>query len=306
MNMTRSRSNAPYVRPAGPLFPGLPELLYAGKETARSARLLPPHKHDVLELCYIQRGQAQWVVEGKRYDICGGKMVVIRPHELHGGVQDVHQPCQYLFAGITLRPAMLGLSPLETKALARAIAQLHPRCFHAPPGVAEAFKLIIEARWQQHSQLELVAVKAALLQILTVVARVGHAMPIMRQSEVVRQAIKLMQENLECPLSLAAIAKRLGWSISHIKMRFRREMGVAPAEFYLRQRIARACAELTRTDQSVTQIGLCAGFSSSQHFATAFKRVTGSTPMAYRFGNQTNQEHTRKQAPLLRREARKP
>jgi transcriptional regulator GlxA family with amidase domain len=59
-------------------------------------------------------------------------------------------------------------------------------------------------------------------------------------------------------------------------------MGIAPAEYYLRMRVAHACKELSQTDRPVTEIGLSTGFSSSQHFSTAFKRVIGTTPRAYR------------------------
>jgi transcriptional regulator GlxA family with amidase domain len=50
----------------------------------------------------------------------------------------------------------------------------------------------------------------------------------------------------------------------------------------LEQRIQRAKNLLGSSQRTMSEIALACGFSSSQHFATAFRKQVGTTPGAYR------------------------
>ena len=96
-----------------------------------------------------------------------------------------------------------------------------------------------------------------------------------RAIDEVRRAIA---ENLDRPLPVRQLAKLAHLSESRFKARFKAEVGVPPADYHMRQRIERAREMLGRGNDSVTQVALQLGFSSSQYFATVFKRYTGQTP----------------------------
>jgi two-component system response regulator YesN len=57
---------------------------------------------------------------------------------------------------------------------------------------------------------------------------------------------------------------------------------VPPADYVSRQKVARATDLLRKTGMPVTQIATNLGYSSSQYFATAFRRYTGKTPSVAR------------------------
>ena len=63
---------------------------------------------------------------------------------------------------------------------------------------------------------------------------------------------------------------------------FQRDVGVTPARFHARARIALGKRQLIYSDASVTEIAMGLGYSSSQYFATSFKRIVGLTPADYR------------------------
>jgi AraC-like DNA-binding protein len=54
--------------------------------------------------------------------------------------------------------------------------------------------------------------------------------------------------------------------------------GIPPAEYALRLRIAEARRRLVESGATVTQVATDLGFSSSQYFATSFKRLMNMTP----------------------------
>ncbi|MBL8993701.1 MAG: helix-turn-helix transcriptional regulator, partial [Spirochaetia bacterium] len=72
-------------------------------------------------------------------------------------------------------------------------------------------------------------------------------------------------------------------STGRFSSQFREATGIAPMEYLLRKKIESAKKALTR-GESVTDVALELGFSSSQYFATAFRRFTGAVPSRYKPG----------------------
>ncbi len=82
--------------------------------------------------------------------------------------------------------------------------------------------------------------------------------------------------------SIAEVARQLGYGKSRLYSLFAREIGMAPNDYRQRVRIKRCCERLVGTNESITEIGLSAGFASSQYFARVFKKYVGVSPTAYR------------------------
>jgi AraC family transcriptional regulator len=57
---------------------------------------------------------------------------------------------------------------------------------------------------------------------------------------------------------------------------------MTPLQFVTRERITRAQQLIRETSRSLIDIGLEVGYSSPSHFAKVFRRVTGTTPTAFR------------------------
>jgi AraC-like DNA-binding protein len=68
----------------------------------------------------------------------------------------------------------------------------------------------------------------------------------------------------------------------HFAREFKRLTGFAPHQYVLGRRVERARALLARGERSITEVALTVGFSSQSHLTTAFRRVYGTTPAAYR------------------------
>ncbi|WP_285765840.1 bifunctional transcriptional activator/DNA repair enzyme AdaA [Peribacillus sp. SI8-4] len=83
-------------------------------------------------------------------------------------------------------------------------------------------------------------------------------------------------------LTLNKIADISHGSPYHLQRTFKRVKGMTPTEYIQRLRIDRACSLLESSGQSVADIGLAVGFSSTPYFMTLFKKKMGTTPMGYR------------------------
>jgi AraC family transcriptional regulator len=97
-----------------------------------------------------------------------------------------------------------------------------------------------------------------------------------------RKAVAYINEHLAEPISLAAIAGLVGLSSCYFCRAFRQSFGMPPQRYQLSQRIERAKTLLAKHAASVTDVSYAVGYNQTSAFCTAFRRLTGLTPSAYR------------------------
>ncbi len=90
--------------------------------------------------------------------------------------------------------------------------------------------------------------------------------------------IKLMEENLEEPLSRGDLASAAGLSSRQLERLFRKYLGRSPARYYVELRLNRARLLLLQTNMSVIDVALACGFVSASHFSKCYRDFFGKTP----------------------------
>ena len=98
------------------------------------------------------------------------------------------------------------------------------------------------------------------------------------------QAVKIMEDNLEMPLSSAELALEIGVSTRQLERLFQKYLGVTPRSHYVELRLLRAHMMLTHSALSVTEVGLACGFVSASHFAKRYRERFHQTPQRTRMG----------------------
>jgi AraC family transcriptional regulator len=97
-----------------------------------------------------------------------------------------------------------------------------------------------------------------------------------------RRVDMLMRGSLGKPLSLASMATEAGLSRFHLLRMFKQAYGETPFQRLTRFRMEEARRRLRQGRESVTEIAFACGYDNPGHFASAFRRVVGVTPRAYR------------------------
>lgn len=92
------------------------------------------------------------------------------------------------------------------------------------------------------------------------------------------EAIKLMDANIDEPLSTEDIANHIQLSIRQFERLFKHHFKSTPSQYYLDIRLEKARAKLLTTHASITDIALACGFSSTAHFSTRYRHQFGLTP----------------------------
>jgi AraC family transcriptional regulator len=101
-----------------------------------------------------------------------------------------------------------------------------------------------------------------------------------------RKAVALIDHHLsdeeEGRVALRAVARAVRMSYFHFSRAFKQSMGMTATNYIAERRIERAKKMLEETELPLSEIALRSGFSSQSHFTTAFRRLAGATPKAFR------------------------
>jgi AraC family transcriptional regulator len=97
-----------------------------------------------------------------------------------------------------------------------------------------------------------------------------------------RRVTQYMQENLQRELRLSELGALVHMSPFHFARLFRQSTGMPPHRFLVRCRIDEARALLAARTAPIAEISRLVGFRTPSHFTTTFRRITGTTPSAYR------------------------
>lgn len=146
-------------------------------------------------------------------------------------------------------------------------------------GAMAAFDLVMHLIGQDHGQA--LALEVAQLFMTRGSGR-SHFGGAGSASSPVNRAIALMQENLENPLPIPEIARRVGRSQKMLETRMQADLGAGPARIYRRLRLGLARKLVTETDLTIAEIALRAGYEDPSALTRAFRAEFSTTPRALR------------------------
>lgn len=102
----------------------------------------------------------------------------------------------------------------------------------------------------------------------------------------IKNILSYVQAHLGESLSLSAVARHAGQSISWLEAYFKRETGQSIGQHLMQMRMRKAKELLRATNLSITEIAFDAGFNSYTRFAIAFRKAAGVSPTQYRLAAQ--------------------
>jgi transcriptional regulator GlxA family with amidase domain len=100
----------------------------------------------------------------------------------------------------------------------------------------------------------------------------------------IAQAIRLMEAHVDRPLTIAAMARRIGTTQRTLEMLFGASIGETPGAYFLRLRLNAARRLVLDTRIPMADIAGRCGFASAASFSRAFARAFGEPPGRFRRG----------------------
>jgi len=254
--------------------PSLPLLTHVGEQWAPVDWLVNWHNHNSWEFYLQLDGKTVWETEqGKQYPLDPGSFFAAAPrvkHRMHRPEKRHH----YIFCGIKI-PDFLKISGIPVMNIWKSNSCLTSDNAQTLAGPFR--QMIREVSMNLPFRSE--GIRSSILSLILEATRLFSNNGIKPMIPLHHRAVEYAMHILETQYSekwlLNDLAKLCAISPNHLVELFTKELGVSPHQYLIRQRVKAASDLLKKSDLSITQIALETGFSSSQHFAKAFRDATG-------------------------------
>ena len=126
--------------------------------------------------------------------------------------------------------------------------------------------------------------QAQLLELLVMLARserIAEPDPARHRARL-EHTLSFIHERFSEQLSLAALARHAGMSISRFSCLFRESLGTSPLEYVATTRMREARKLLRTPGQSIAEVAYAVGFQDSNYFSRSFKQHHGMSPREFR------------------------
>jgi AraC-like DNA-binding protein len=251
-------------------------------DTPTALPMLLSHSHgQVLEICYLERGEQTYEVNEQEYQMHGGDVFVTfpgEPHSTSGKPQTRGSLFWMLIAVAKGSTPFLDLPKADGDALLRNLLHLPQRLFAGRPLLLPLLRGLFADAASANDPLRTLRLRVGVWHFLMEVVAAAGAAPAQVLSSEISAACEFVKAHPEEVLGAPELSKRAGLSVSHFSRKFREEMGMSISDFVLSQKIEHAQQLLSHRKLTVTEVAMRLGFSSSQYFATVFKRHTGRSP----------------------------
>lgn len=263
-----------------------PDLIHCESIASRS-RLhdweIRPHRHsDLVQLLYVQSGEAELEVEGRVTPVRETSLQVIPALAVHGFrfAEDVQG--WVLSMGLPLAEQLGGL--LESSVLER------PACYVVGEGKRHLDALFesIDREYAEHAPGRDLMLQSLLNMLLVWLSRRAleqsraEASQQDRGVEHVHAFSRLLEQDFREHHPIEHYAAALGISAAHLNALCRRLAGQSALQMIHQRLLLEAKRNLVYTAMTIQQVSDSLGFSEPAYFSRFFKRYAGVSPRAFR------------------------
>ena len=266
---------------------GIAEVPHLGaNEVRRSCQGISEHKHaSIMEFSYLVQGEQVWNISGKDYRIHGNELFLVDPGEPHSSGQNPYGKGRLYSFHIRFpkkgKP-FLTLDEQEAKPLIDSLRNLPRRCFPGNPSLRLIFDEIILLLLSPDHPLKKLRVARLLQEWLHIVIDCAQAAEPPPKTPDILRVLNCLHGNIGDNPTLLDMAQTARLSLPRFNAKFKKQVGVAPMEYFMRAKVEEGKKLLQNPKLSITEVAFRLGFSSSQYFATVFKRFSNQRPRDFR------------------------
>ena len=104
----------------------------------------------------------------------------------------------------------------------------------------------------------------------------------MSHRDIIHTLIEWIDEHIDQPLNIEAVAKKSGYSKWYLQRMFRTVTRQTLGDYIRQRRLLLAAVELRTTERPIFDIAMDLGYVSQQTFSRVFRREFDRTPSDYR------------------------
>ena len=277
-----------------------PHIIELGIVKNSSIRLDSFHRSSVsgIKLFYVLDGTFQWEIDKGQFTLYPGDIAVVLPGQEFGSYNDVLEIGSFLWIHIDARQPDAGeiilgkwsnLSDNEIMSISKILLLNSPVVILKFTEAGRILKCIQQELFNRELG-HCTRVNNQIDELFILTTR-----QLSRQSNTGRDFSKTfmkleeaLREDLSHQWTVEEMAAFVGLGTTLFNEKVKSYSGFSPLNYLIKIRISEAIKLLKKEKVSITDIALETGFSSSQHFSTTFKKLTGYTPGEFRKKNKSN------------------
>ena len=252
-----------------------PELIYTGLLEDAPNWFNIQHSHDFCEILYVAGGAGEAILEGKKFRLAPGDLVVVNPGTLHEERSDAKAPLRLIFLAIR-DFAVPGLP-------AGCLSQEKYRVLSCGEYRYKMDIYLRELLQETSSQIEFYqeisqGLVSALLVLVMRLIRINPEDEAALSQEC--QKIKeYLDQNFTSPITLDSLSETVYISKHYLSHLFKEQTGVSPIKYLTSKRMEKACELLSETELPVSEVSKAVGYENPLYFSQVFKRIYGISPV---------------------------
>ncbi|MCI6005930.1 MAG: AraC family transcriptional regulator [Blautia sp.] len=244
------------------------------------------HEHgSMTEFVYLKKGIQNYQITDKSYTIHQGEVFFTLPHEFHntGGFPEEKSVLYYLIVDLSLVSRLnVFLSSDEYREMELFFKNIKSRIYQASPMLPDALEHLLHVCLHQTDFHFDTHVRNALSEALIALCTPVPSLPKTDDGLSIENSLNYIQTHLCDVIRISDLSAMENMSVSTYNKQFTKMTRMTPAEYILKLKIEKIKELLVTTEKPITEIAYDYGFSSSQYFATAFKRFCNVTPTQFR------------------------
>lgn len=245
-----------------------------------------PHCHQNIELCLMEKGSCDIVINGDPITVHSHEFIVLFPNVIHTFDMPGNENCQFL---------QLHFSPEDFLNLDSKLYEDQRFLYYIATGSRQYLKSKFTNRLlscieritneMNNSQLNHIALaNLYIYELMLLLSReVQHSFQdfLNVRHPIVIRATRYIHENIDQKLSLDSIASDCNVSKRYLTKVFQENMHVTVNDYIHLTKMNHAMEEITKDNCDLSTLAYRLGYSSVQYFTTVFKKFTGVTPKKF-------------------------
>lgn len=177
--------------------------------------------------------------------------------------------------------------PFQMLAEQQTLHRFHQPLGKTTPAMAQIIQQVLSCPYQgmvkkmylESKALELLTLQLTMWSENQHQTKINHLLP--DDLERIQQASHVLNQNLNAPPSLMALARQVGLNDYKLKLGFRQQFGTTVFGYSQAKRLQHARQLLAAQDLSIPGVAQSVGYASPTSFTAAFKRRFGLSPKAF-------------------------
>lgn len=242
------------------------------------------HYHEFYKLIFFISGKGGYFVEGKRYSLAPGDIILIGKHCVHRPEFEIGSVCERLV--LYLSPEFLERESSSFCCLTDCFSKEYDHVLRPKETTRrKLFSLVseIEDELSDNRYGCEISSTGMLLKLLIEIARsilhkdVQKPAPMLPKSKRMQDLVHYLDEHFTEELNIDTLAERFYISRYHMMRRFREETGTS-IHAYISDRRLLLARDLIQQGSPTTEVCFHCGFGSYSSFSRAYIKFFGTTP----------------------------